>query len=259
MGMLDRIKKKQFLGFKEFVLNMETTGPSTRQHILMTGILEDPNFMSFVMKNIKTFDDVLDLPSEELEKIFLVQDQIYGVMAKCIFDEGIEKVKMLESALPRYYSRLKDELSYLQEVAPAEKEGAKYYILKIVRKLQMSEDIHGFGWQLPPQDIFHNKVLKEGKCQLFFDSGVLAAEGEILKGRRSQFWKHFYDSGTLLAEGEYVDGLKTGLWAFFYGNGKAKAKGYYRFDLKHGFWKEWDRSGKQIEVEYNEGVKVDKP
>lgn len=257
--MLDRIKRKQLLGFKEFVLNMETTGPATRQNILMAGILEDPKFMAYVMRNIKTFHHVLELPTEELEKVLSHQEQIVGVMAKCIFGEPDETIKSLETSLPRYSSRLKDEISYLNEVSASEKEGAKYYILKIVRKLQMNEEIHGFSWDLPPQDFFHPKVLKDGKCQIHFDSGILAAEGEILKGKRTLFWKHYYDSGSLLAEGEYNDGLKTGSWTFFYGNQKPKAEGYYRFDLKHGHWKEWDRSGVLAEVEYNEGVKVAKP
>ena len=253
--MLDRIKRRHFEGFKEFVLNMETTGSTTRQQILMAGILEDPVFMTYVMKNVRTFDDFLNLPSDEMDKVLMHQDQLMGVFAKCIFGMPDEKIMALEGMIPKFFGRIKDELSYLKEVTPGEKEGAKYYILKIVRKLQMSEAINGFRWDHPPQELFHPKVWKDGKAQIYFESGVLAAEGEIAKGKRNSFWKHHYDTGKLLAEGEYVDGLKTGVWVFYYGNGNIKSQGRYRQDLKQGKWKDWDRNGSMSETEYNEGVK----
>lgn len=253
--MLDRIKRRHFDGFKEFVLNMETTGSTTRQQILMAGILEDPVFMSYVMRNVRTFDDFLNLPSDEMDTVLMHQEQLLGVFAKCIFGFSEEKITEISANLPRFTSKIRDELSYLKEVNAGEKEGARYYILKIVRKLQMSENINGFRWNLPPQDLFHPKVPKEGKNQIFFESGVLAAEGDVSKGKRTSFWKHFYDSGKLLAEGEYMDGLKAGVWVFYYGNGNIKAQGRYRLDLKQGRWKEWDRNGSLTEVEYHEGVK----
>lgn len=255
MGMLDRIKRRQFDGFKEFVLNMETTGSTSRQQILMAGILEDPIFMTYVMKNVRTFDDFLNLPSDEIDTVLKTQDQLMGVLAKCIFGMPEDKIMALESSIPKHLSRLKDELSYLKEVTPSEKEGARYYILKVVRKLQTQEDIHGFKWHLPSQDLFHPKVHKDGKFQIFFESGVLAAEGEIVKGKRNHFWKHFYDTGKLMAEGEYTDGLKSAVWVYYYGNGNIKSQGKYKADLKHGMWKEWDRTGVVSQVEYNEGVK----
>lgn len=253
--MLDRIKRRHFDGFKEFVLNMETTGSTVRQQILMAGILEDPVFMTYVMKNVRTFDDFLNLPSDEMEKVLSHQDQLIGVFAKCVFGMPDEKIMEFESMIPKFFVKIKDELSYLKEVTPAEKEGARYYILKIVRKLQMGEYINGFRWEHPPQDLFHPKVWKDGKAQIYFESGVLAAEGEIVKGKRNSFWKHHYDSGKLLAEGEYLDGLKTGVWVFYYGNGNIKSQGRYRQDLKQGLWKEWDRAGNMTQAEYSEGVK----
>lgn len=253
--MLDRIKRRHFDGFKEFVLNMETTGSTTRQQILMAGILEDPVFMTYVMKNVRTFEDFLNLPSDEMDKVLSHQEQLIGVFAKCIFGMEDEKIMALEGMVPKFFGRIKDELSYLKEVTPGEKEGARYYILKIVRKLQMSEFINGFRWEHPPQELFHPRVWKDGKCQIFFESGVLAAEGDISKGKRNSFWKHHYDSGKLLAEGEYLDGLKSGVWVFYYGNGNIKSQGRYRQDLKQGQWKEWDRSGTMSQAEYSEGVK----
>ena len=234
---------------------METTGSGTRQHILMAGILEDPVFMSYVMKNVKTFEDFLGLPSDEIDKVLLHQDQLLGVLAKCLVGMPDERITELSNSIPKFSSKIRDEISYLKEVSASEKEGAKYYILKVVRKLQMQESIHGFKWDLPPQELFHAKVLKEGKSKIFFESGVLAAEGEISKGKRNSFWKHFYDSGKLMAEGEYLDGLKSGVWVFYFGNGNIKSQGRYRADLKQGLWKEWDRNGVMTQTEFHEGVK----
>jgi hypothetical protein len=255
MGMLDRIKKRQLDGFKEFVLNMETTSVNSRQHILMTGIVEDPIFMTYVMKNVRTFDDFLTLPIDEINLVLRSQEQIIGVFAKCVHGTESDIIGMLEGMIPKYISKLKDELSYLKEVSPSEREAAKYFMLKAIRKLQIQESIQGFRWHLPPQDLFRSKVLKDGKSEIYFESGILAAEGEILKGRRSDFWKHFYDSGKLMAEGEYIDGLKSGVWVYYYGNGNIKSQGKYKSDQKHGKWKEWDRVGVVTDSEYCDGAK----
>lgn len=254
--MLARIKKRQFDGFKEFVQNMEITGLNSRTQIFTAGVLEDPIFMSWVMKNIRTFDDFLKLPTDDIETVLMSQEQMLSLFAKCIFDSGEAAISLLESDLPRLASKIKDEISYLAEVTPQEKESARYYILKAARKFQKEETIRGFSWDLPPQDVFYNKTFKDGVGEIRFETGVLAAQGEFLKGRRIGYWKHFYDSGKLLAEGDYLDGLKSGVWVFYYGNGNIKAQGRYFDDLKNGLWKEWDRAGRLTEIEYKEGVKV---
>lgn len=256
MGMLDRIKRRQIDGFKDFVINMETTGGSTRGQIFTAGVLEDPIYMNWVMKNIKTFDDFLQISSDDIEKVLTNQDQILPLFAKCVFDFPQEKLLELESTIPRLIGRLKDELSFISEVTPQEREGARYYILKLVRKLQIEERIYGFPWNLPPQEIYYPKVIKDGSVKIHFESGVLAAEGEYLKGKRTGFWHHNYETGKILAEGDYIDGLKNNVWVFYYSNGNIKAQGKYRGDLKHGLWKEWSRNGELTEIEYDEGVKV---
>lgn len=255
MGMLDRIKKKQIAGFKDFVISMETSGAQTRGQIFTAGVLEDPVYMSFVMKNIKTFDDFLKIDSDEIDSVLSSQEQILTLFAKCVKGWPQDKIMNLESMLPRLMSRLKDEISYLQEVPVQEIEGAKFYIMKVARKLQMEEKIHGFSWNLPPQDVYYPKQIKDGPHKIYFENGILAAEGLYLKARRMGDWKHFYDTGKLLAEGDYFDGMKHGTWTFYYSNGALKAQGKYKGDVKHGLWKEFDRNGSVSEAEYNEGVK----
>lgn len=256
MGMLDRIKRRQIDGFKDFVINMETTGGVKRGQIFTAGVLEDPLYMNWVMKNIKTFDDFLKISTEDIEKVLSSQDQILSLFAKCIFGINPEQQRELEGIIPRFFNKVKDELSYLSEVSPAEREGAKYYIMKVVRKMQLEERVFGFQWQLPPQDIYYPKQFKDGLHKIYFENGTIAAEGEYLKGKRVGFWKHNYDNGTLLAEGDYSDGLKSNVWVFYYSNGNIKSQGKYRADLKHGTWKEWDRQGTVNDIEYNDGVRL---
>lgn len=255
MGMLDRIKKRQIDGLKEFVQNMEITNGTTRVPILTVGILEDPIFMGWVMKNIKTFDDFLNLPTEEIEAVFKSSDRIMSVFAKCMYGCDQRKLVDLETIMPRFMSKFKDEFSFIKEVSTSEKESARYFIVKTVRKLQSQELIQGFDWKLPPMDIYYFKALKDGPGEIFFENGNLAAAGEHIKGRRSGYWKHFFETGKLLAEGDYLDGLKTGSWLFYYGNGEKRSQGIYKGDQRNGVWKEWDRGGNLTEVEYLEGVK----
>lgn len=252
--MLERIKRKQNEGFKDFVINMETTATTTRQQIFTAGVLEDPIFMSYVMKNLRTFDDFLKLDSEDIDSVITSQDQIMSLFAKCLFGET-EKLQALESTIPRIFSKLKDEISYLKEVTPQEREGAKYYIMKLVRKFQVEERINGFSWKLPPQDVYYPKNFKDGQVKIHFENGTVAAEGLYLKAKRMGPWRHNYETGNVLAEGDYTDGLKSGTWVFYYSNGNIKSQGKYRSDLKHGVWKDWDRSGVMTETEYYEGVK----
>lgn len=256
MGMLDRIKKRQLDGFKEFVQNMEITGSHARVPIFTAGILEDPIFMSWVMKNIKTFDDFLKLSGDDIEAVLKSQDQLIGVFAKAMSGAAEEELMNLESLIPRYMSRFKDELNYLKEVPQTERDSARFYVVKIARKLQQEEKIIGFGWKLPPMDVFYPKTMKDGQGRILFEDGTLAAEGEYAKGKRSGEWHHYYDNGRILAVGNYLDGLKTGDWAFYYTNGNQKALGKYKGDQRNGVWKEWDRAGVLTEIEYLEGAKV---
>lgn len=253
--MLDRIKKKQIEGFKDFVISMETSSGQSRAQIFTAGVLEDPIYMSYVMRNIKTFDDFLELDTDDIDTVLSSQDQILTLFAKCYFGADQDKLMSLETMIPRLLSKFKDELSYLKDVKEQEIVGAKFYILKVVRKLQMDERIHGFKWSLPPQDIYYPKQIKDGPYKIHFENGVLAAEGIYIKGQRMGDWKHNYETGKLLAEGDYFDGMKSGPWKFYFSNGKLRSEGKYKADQRHGLWKEYDREGNVTEVEYNEGVK----
>lgn len=253
--MLDRIKRRQIDGFKEFVQNLESSTGATKGQIFTAGVLEDPIFMTWVMKNLRNYDDFMKLPTEDIEKVLTCQDQVISMFVKCIYGSD-DVIKEMESTIPRLMSKIRDEISYIKEVTPQEKDSAKNFILKTARKLQMEERIQGFQWNLPSMDIYYPKTFKDGPAQILFDSGVLAAEGEYLKNQRVGSWKHYFENGRKLAEGDYLNGLKTGEWIFYYMNESLRSRGKYSEDLKHGGWEEWDRTGNKTEFKFKEGVKV---
>jgi hypothetical protein len=255
MGMLERIKKKQLEGFREFVINLETTSQQSRGQIFTSGLLEDPMYMSWVLKNIRTFDDFMKLPGDEIEKVLSSQENILNVFVRAL-DNKETVTPVLETAVPKLMARIRDEWEYVTDVSPDSRVSARSHIMKTARKLQMSENIMGFRWQLPPMEIFYSKTYKDGLTEICFDSGVLAAKGVMEKNRRIGLWVHYYDNGRILAQGDYHEGQKVGEWTFFYSNGKERASGKYIGDLRHGMWKEWDREGKLSDVEYTEGVRA---
>lgn len=256
MGMLERIKKKQLDGFREFVMNLETTSLASRGQIFTSGVLEDPMYMSWVMKNIRTFDDFMKLPGDEIEKVLTSQENILNVFVRALEGERESISPVLEGTIPKLYSRIKDEWEYVKDVSPDMRISARSHIMKVARKLQMSESIHGFRWQLPPMDVFYPRTFKDGLTEICFDSGVMAAKGMMEKNHRVGPWVHYYDNGRILAQGDYLHGLKEGDWTFFYSSGKLRAKGRYFADLRNGLWQEWDREGVPSEVEYKEGVRI---
>lgn len=252
--MLERIKKRQYEGFKEFVQNLETSPRNTRQQILLIGTLEDPLFMQSVMKNIKNFENFLELPSAEIVDVIQAQEQFINLFAKAIYGEQSLLMK-LDELIPRYASKIREELSYMGGVTAMEKEGARFHFIKKARALGAEEKIHGFSWHLPDVSIFHVGNLDDGRLEIKFENGILAAEGDIFRGQRTGEWSHYYDSGKLLAQGRYVLGLKQGEWKFYYPNGSLKALGRFVEDLRHGQWKEWDRNNEVKEMYYEEGVR----
>ncbi len=249
--MLTRIKKKQYEGFKDFVESLETTVLSGRYNIIVSGILEDPSFMQWVTRNMKSFEHFLEFTSDDIEQVMRSNDSMIIMLARAMKNLDWEKYSPNFS---RFLGKLKDEMSYLPEVSAGEQEKAQFFILKAARKMQRQEQIQGFTWELPPQDIFHSLPLpREGVAQLKFIDGTVAAEGEALKGKKIGLWKHFYETKKILAQGSYQEDLKEGQWTFYYGNGEKRSEGRFINDSRHGEWKEWSREGELSLSEWIDG------
>ena len=256
MGMLERIKKKQFEGFREFVESMEVTPASTRPQILISGILDDPIFMKWVTQNIRGFRHFLALPSDELNAVLESNEALIPVLARAFEERTTDYLQSIAANIPRYYAKLKEEIEYTPVVTFGERETAQFLLLKSVRKMQKQELIQGFRWELPPPEVLRERpAVKDGVLQILFENGTIAATGECLKNKRLGPWQHFYDDGKLLAEGTYIEDRKHGLWHLYYANGKPRTEGHHLQDQGHGAWKEWDRDGTLRESQWVEGKK----
>jgi asparagine synthetase B (glutamine-hydrolysing) len=138
MAMLERIKKKQWVGLKEFVESVEVAPQGQRPLILLNGILEDPRFMQWVTKNMKGFQDVLNLPTDELTVLAGSHETMPKVLAKALA-VAPEEIGGLAKIFPRHFSKLREEIEFLSAVPAGEREAARNFVLKAVRKLLPGE------------------------------------------------------------------------------------------------------------------------
>lgn len=209
--------------------------------------------MQWVTLNVKSFNDFLELSDDDIESIIRSNDSMINMLARATKDLPWESVA---SKFSRFAGKLKDEISYLPEISAGEKDGAQQFLLKTARKMQKGELIQGFRWEIPPQDLFFDSPLpKEGKIQIKFIDGSLAAEGEVFKGKRVGEWMHFYEIGKLLAQGNYREDLKEGLWTFYYGSGEKRSEGRFSSDARNGEWRDWSRTGEETVSDWVEGKK----
>lgn len=258
MGMLTRLKRRELEGFKEFVCNLETTPESRRKEILQLAALEDPLYTSWVIKNITTINSILKLSSDQIDKVLKTIPNGINALAKAFYNsEQIPFIK--EQVLSRYMlSDFEEYLVAISALKKSEQEGSQFLILKVVRELQRKGEIEGPFWSLPPIDLMNEEKMTSfnGEVEIKFDNGAVAAKGTMLKSQRHGIWEHYFESAQIMARGFYRAGLKNGNWEFWYLNGKVKAKGAFKDDNKHGEWHEYDQTGTETLVKYEQGKKL---
>ena len=100
--------------------------------------------------------------------------------------------------------------------------------------------------------------LEQGQRTVWYPSGQIAEQGEMLFGKQEGTWKMWYESGLPMAETSYqkgveagerihwyesgkkksqatvLGGLQNGLRTFWYESGQMRAKGYFKMDMKQG-------------------------
>lgn len=257
--MLERIKKKETAGFKEFVSNLETTAIEKRLDIIQLAILEDPIYMEWVLKNVITVDKVLDLPTEEIRMICQNLPNGIPLLAKTFYKTSFDN-KLLNGILPQeFLAEYKDAADAIPSLTKSSQDAAGFLVLKTMRTLQEKDQIVGPSWLLPPVEILKslNKIQHEsGFQEITFDNGVIAAKGNIVRNKRDGEWCHYFQNGKLMAKGTYSKGYKHGIWTFYYSDEKIKSQGEYIYDSKEGEWSEVDKNGVKVTVVYKEGLKV---
>jgi hypothetical protein len=259
MGMLSRIKRREIEGFKDFVKNLEITAESRRKEIIQVAVLEDPIFMTWVMRNLIDASEIIKLSSDQVEKVLKALPNGLQVLAKAFFNtKEIDFIK--DQVLPRYMVKEFEEyLAAISQLKKAEQEGAQFLIVKMARYLQEKEDIYGPPWMFPSAELMADDKMKSftGMAEIKFENNVIAARGQIIKNNRQGIWDHYFENGKIMARGSYEQGMKEGPWQFWYLNGKLKAEGAFKYDSKHGLWKEFDQEGNVNVVQYEEGKRLD--
>ena len=68
-SVLGRHKKKGYEGFAYFVKFIECLAPAKQKDFLENGMLEDPIYIGWVMKNMMKIDFLFELSSDDIEKV----------------------------------------------------------------------------------------------------------------------------------------------------------------------------------------------
>lgn len=67
------------------------------------------------------------------------------------------------------------------------------------------------------------KWIRHGLFRAYYQSGVLASEGNYEHGLEAGAWRDFHENGVLAAEGEYMFGQKVGVWKFWDSEGRLES------------------------------------
>lgn len=252
MGILDRIKKQEYTGLKEFVGNLETTSSFKRKEIMALGMLEDPVYMHWVAKNIMNMDKMLEVSPDFYQSLVKRQESYVGVIARAIYQSKYEKI-YLESCLPPFVLRLvKEEFTNIKNLKPEEQVGAQYSLFRQLRRMQEADEVRDNPWRLPSKDILQRKDPDiNGVYEIKLENGKLAARGNLMGGKRTGQWTFYYEAGQVLAEGDFERGKKVGHWNFYYPEGKILFAGSFQDDNRFGIWSYYEPNGEKIEKEYS--------
>ncbi len=255
MYTLTKHKKLGLKGFKTFVKNLELFPEETVKTIISVGLLEDPVYIKWALKNKVGFHYFLKLDYESVLKVISklgrsgLQLIVFAIKDHELEDEFLKK-NMTEKVLFEY-----EELSKYTLVTEQESNIGKFRIMEVMLELEMNYEIPSFAWDLPSLEVMQGKSHRLGKDGSYLQkylNGNIALEGQLIHMLREGSWRHYYPNGSLMAEGIYLQGEKNGNWDFYHPDGSRKSVGSYKEDLKNGKWIEY-ANGEGLELKYKEG------
>lgn len=254
MKMLQRSKKKEMEGFKDFVKNLETTPSEKMLSKFQLCALEDPVYMSWVAKNMMTIEKFFEFSEEEIQTVLSSLKEAVLISAKAIGGTPYEQRLMQSMTKDDFVEKFKYELTIHTDIKAEDKEASLFSIFKAFRTMQNKDLIQGLPWRLPTIDVvkINKNIAPSGPYELFFDDEkkVKALSGELKTKQRIGVWEHFFTNGNLMAKGEYAEDEMNGNWTFYYPDGSPKSEGQYSGGKKVGTWKEWDRNKVETTVSY---------
>lgn len=258
MYTLFKHKRRGADGFKDFVRNLELFPTETVDRMIFLGLLEDPVYLSWALKNRISFDYFLRLGTEDVLKVyreFKSRIKLFVMALKNTESEGT----FLREKVPRAIAVQYKEESKITPVTKSQQDAARIRIMEACLRLEKKGDLPKIDWKLPPPRVVDGEIGemdKEGNFVLRYLDGTLALKGPLENRLRAGFWKHYYPNGKLIAEGIYLNGEKNDHWVFYYPDGSKKSEGQFKEDRQHGKWKEYDREGNMEIVNYVHGKKA---
>lgn len=255
MDILKKYKKQFDKGFKEFVLNLDLRPSRVTKEVMTQGLLEDPVYLKWALENKHHFEYFLKMNDEEVYKVLISIPGGVIVLLQALKNHS-DEYHFISSKLPRMIHKQYIVDREVQKITVAQQENARIKIMQTVFDMKENGELGPFEWKLPPVKVMNGTdytIDAVGEFKQFYDSGILALSGKIVKGKRVDKWINFYPNGAIHAEGEYVDGQKEKEWLIYFLNGKIKSSGCFRQDLKNGEWKEYEMSGQVAIVKYHNG------
>jgi hypothetical protein len=256
MYTLTKHKKLGVKGFKTFVKNLELFPENTVSTMISVGMLEDPVYMKWALKNKIRFDLFLQLDYESVLKV-LAKLKPSSIQLLVFAIKGHpEEANFLKNNIEGKNAYEYNDLAEYTTVSPKQLSIGRSRIMEVLFDLEMTSEIPPFTWDLPPDEVLKgesHKLAVDGSYVQTYVSGKMALEGKLTHMLREGVWKHYYPNGAILAEGIYLQGEKSGDWIFYYTNGNKKSIGCYKNDLKHGEWTEIDPNGGSLVLKYKEG------
>ena len=95
--------------------------------------------------------------------------------------------------------------------------------------------------------------------QYHYADGRISAEGFMLNGKPSGFWKNYYPNGKLSSAGKMQDGKTDSIWCFYAETGNLKGKTTFSAGIKEGIREAYNEQGQLLSSEYFIGNKRNGP
>ncbi len=101
-------------------------------------------------------------------------------------------------------------------------------------------------------------AVANGTTSIYYESGVVEAEGFVRNGERDGEWRWYDSTGSLVEIGFYVEGAMHGDFTEYYSSGKVKLKVPYLVGNMHGVAKSYYPTGAlESAIQYEVGIQQD--
>jgi hypothetical protein len=260
MTYLSRMKKKDSAGFEQIVRDLEVLPIKKKWDRSFMMSIEDPIYMSYVVKNLLSIDKVTTLDKKSFF-IFCEKTPNIITLLYFAFHNRPQEKEILEMLAPKYKELYdeENERNLSKEVSQGLRESAMGKLISSFRNLSDGRNLELIQISSPPVNVlnFDKSSPPTTHLKRFYENGTCALEGEIKRKLRMGPWKIYYSSGQLMAQGEYVEGMMENLWSFYYPKGTKMSEGHFRKNIKINDWKEFNAKGEISIVNYGDKEAID--